>query len=58
VCLIVPHEGEEYQKAPFTNLNAEASSIRKALYDAGNDHPSKYANYARASLIAEWLKTL
>lgn len=53
VCLITSLAGE-----PYDQLSPTAVSLRNARYDGGNTHPSPFANYQRANLIAEWLKSL
>lgn len=53
VCLVTPLAGEAYE-----TLSPRAVELRNALYDGGNTHPSPFANYKRATVIAEWLKSL
>ena len=52
-CLVLPLSGSVYD-----NMSPKAIELQNRKFNAGNDHPSRTAQYARANLIAEWLKQL
>ena len=59
-CLVLPLSGSIYNSMSAKDIelqNGKYNSI-KASTSMPNNHPNRTANYARADIIAEWLKTL